>query len=73
MKTLTKRCTKFLSKESWSNTLANKNWERIGLTEDVDEMAEIYYYYYYYYYICNGWNGQLPQTRLILLSPFEIG
>ena len=24
-------------------------------------------------YVCNGWNGQLPQARLILLSPFEIG
>ena len=23
--------------------------------------------------LCNGWNGQLPQARLRLLSPFEIG
>ena len=23
-------------------------------------------------YVCNGWNGQLPLVRLILLSPFVV-
>ena len=41
MKTVTRRCTKFLTKESWCNNLITKNWEELGKTENIDEMAEI--------------------------------
>ena len=40
MKTITRRCTKNLTKEVWCKSLILKNWEDLGLTEDIDEMAE---------------------------------
>ena len=39
MKTVTRRCVKHLTKESWSESLIMKNWEDLGQTDDVDEMA----------------------------------
>ena len=36
MKTITKRCTKLLTKESWTHSLIMKNWEDIGETENID-------------------------------------
>ena len=41
MKTVTRRCTKSFTKESWCNNLNMKNWEDLGSTEDIDEMAKI--------------------------------
>ena len=41
MKTVTRRCTKSLTKLSWCNNLVMKNWEELGTTENVEEMAEI--------------------------------
>ena len=41
MKTVTRRCCKSLTKESWCNNLIAKNWEELGSTENVDDMAKI--------------------------------
>ena len=38
---ITKRSMKDFTKEKWNRSLAVRRWERIGLTEDVNEMAEI--------------------------------
>ena len=35
--------------------------------------SKVFYTLYLWVHKCNGWNGQLPQARLILLSPFKIG
>ena len=40
MKTLTKRNTKLLTKESWNQNLIMKNWENLCETDNIDEMAE---------------------------------
>ena len=41
MKTVTRRCCKSLTKESWCNNLIAKNWGELGSTENVDDMAKI--------------------------------
>ena len=40
MKTITKRSVKLLTKKSWSDSFIMKNWEDLGQTENIDEMAE---------------------------------
>ena len=41
MKSITKRSTKFFTKERWAKSLANQRWEKLGNTEDLDEMSEL--------------------------------
>ena len=41
MKTITKPCIKTLTKSNWCLSLLNRNWEELGQTEDVEDMAEI--------------------------------
>ena len=33
---------KHFTKESWNQNLAGKNWEDLGTTEDVEEMASMF-------------------------------
>ena len=40
-KVVTKRCMKNFTKENWNRSLARGEWEKIGQTEDVNEMAAI--------------------------------
>ena len=38
---ITKRSMRDFTKEKWNRSLAVRRWERIGLAEDVNEIAEI--------------------------------
>ena len=39
MKSITKRSTKFFTKEKWVSSLATQSWEDLGATEDLDKMT----------------------------------
>ena len=41
-KTIHKRSMKNFNSQDWNKCLAGKNWEELGRTEDVNEMADLF-------------------------------